>query len=114
MIDWIEQQQFWEIFDSEYKPLKRYLNEVAYINCDLSEISELAKTEPVDTPADERDFAGPVLRWYTRIDGNLVLITFYKGAEPSVHLEFEDDDKSEVLETVFSEFKALSFDPSST
>ena len=110
MIEWITKSKFWEIFQSEYKPYNRYLNEVGYFECTLDKLKKIAKTEPVDTPKDESDFPGPVLRWYVRINGHLALITHhYQHDSPFVDVEFEDDDQDLVREVIREELQNLGF-----
>ena len=114
MIEWIERDLFWEAFNKEYKSENRYLNEIAYFPCEIKDIRSICKTEPIEPPREEGDQPGPVLRWYIRVDDDLVIITYHIHEKPYATLEFEDDKDSLVLDRVFSEFRGLGFDVEST
>ena len=114
MIEWLQKEEFWAIFDSDYEPNNRYLNDVAYFSCSLDDLKKITNKMPVENPSNEGDFPGPVLRWYSSVNGNLVLVTYHLIETPFANIEFEDDINSQVLENVFNEFRELGFEPKST
>ena len=58
----MEQKVFWKMFNSQYAHKKRFLDSRGYFYCKLDKLKAVASLEPVNTPIDEEDFAGPVER----------------------------------------------------
>jgi hypothetical protein len=77
MVTWLEKKEFWDYFDSHYKPKKKYLNGSITVSLTEQQLRSEIQITPVNTPADEGDFPGPVLRWYGIINEELFIITYY-------------------------------------
>ncbi|MCX4030232.1 hypothetical protein H0A36_26475 [Endozoicomonas sp. SM1973] len=110
-INFIDKKLFWDQFESEYRPAKRFFDNVQliYINTTFEDIRSRVKTAPVFSPFEE-DFPGPVERWYGVVKGNLFTLTYYYGIEKSMAIACESDSSvKELIEQTMKDL--LSIDP---
>ena len=77
MIEWLPRSAFRAEFESEYRPLGRYISEESHLDVSLAELQVRIPVASVHTPVDDEDFPGPVERWYGRVAGHLFLLTYY-------------------------------------
>jgi hypothetical protein len=78
-IKWLESNEFWKIYDEEYKSQKRFfMHDVIPIKLTMDEIRARIQIAPNFTPPEE-DFPGPVERWYGVYKEHLFLLTHYYG-----------------------------------
>jgi hypothetical protein len=102
-IIWHSKNEFWNIFDSDYKPNKRFLERFGYFKLPLEELKKWTTVRPVNSPDDE-DFAGPVERWYCESENHLFLVTYYYTEDHQIRLAMEDDKEVvEIVKSVFSQ-----------
>jgi hypothetical protein len=80
MFNWRRKDEFWPWFTALAQARGqgwRFLDGQALISATATELGALAPHPPVETPADEDDFPGPVLRWYGDAGGEPVLVTHF-------------------------------------
>lgn len=78
MLEWMEKEVFDALFLKIHESSDAYwLTEEFWISATLDWLKKRISVAPRETPVDEEDFPGPVLRWYGRVDGKLFLLTHY-------------------------------------
>src|SRR5690349_10685101 len=78
MFNWRSKEDFWPWFNrlaAQRGATWRYLDTLVTVSLSRSELETLSSLSPVETPKDEDDFPGPVLRWYGDANGTPVIIT---------------------------------------
>ena len=82
MFNWRSKDEFWRWLDTLPKTLgsePRRLETLAIVSLTEQQLRTLAPLPPAETPRDESDFPGPVLRWYGDAGGSPVILTHHWG-----------------------------------
>ena len=106
MINWMKQADFWNKFESEYRPKKRFLNHDHYFEISMPDLRARIRENPVFSP-DEGDFPGPVERWYGEIGGHLFIVTHYYRQDYPTASEISCEDNDEAKTTVLKHMEKL-------
>ena len=91
MIEWIEQAEFWNRFESLYQPADRYLDGRSWFERKLELLSSAIPIAPVRQSAEESDVPGPCVRWYGCIDEHLIVVSWHEQESDLVEVSFEPD-----------------------
>ena len=82
MFNWRPKDEFWQWLHGlpqTRNSEQRLLETLAIVSLTEAQLRELAPLPPAETPADDGDFPGPVLRWYGDADGAPAILTHHWG-----------------------------------
>ena len=101
-VEWLERSEFWSEFDERYRKFDRYLDKEMDYPMAMEEIRARVDQPPVYTPL-EADHPGPCERWYGKINGNLLILTFYYHTQYPKLTALTIEDNQSVEEEVLKE-----------
>ncbi len=75
-MEWLDRDRFWKIFNSNYRPKKKWLDDLLCVDLFFEQLCNVIPLAPVRN-SDDGDEPGPINKWYGDINGFLFTAKHY-------------------------------------